>query len=78
MKSEFIPKQQTEEKSQFPFLAEWKKEFIVLFTAMNEGIVVYCSRGVYKIGYSAKAWDFNTMSHNWRVLEKDEKVVLSN
>ena len=82
MKSEHITPTNTSDNGlKFPILAEYIggfSKFIILFDTMKSGTVVWSENKERALGeYDTSFIDLTDESF-WRILDKDEKIVLSN
>ena len=82
MKSEHIKSNNTVTKLKFPLLAEYVKssegKFVVMFTDYSKGTIVASSHTYRKVGECDSTFIPIDNKGCWRILDKDEKIVLSN
>lgn len=76
MKSKINSLNKDEEINEYPCLGIFKgtKDFIVLFTADKQGVVVHTITEAWKLGELCNAWKMEMFTK----LPKDQNITLSN
>lgn len=77
VKSQLVNNKIKSKKTKFPVLKAWGYDngFVVLFTNMTSGTVVYSTNCSFKLGHHCAAWT-PADSENW--LEVNGHIILEN